>query len=76
MPVAALLALLACGFCIAVHRDRNGTPIGRLIPIRRRTFVPRAEVMAAFATSPVLDESRFRDDLDAAMNQDPFDREW
>jgi prevent-host-death family protein len=55
---------------------RNGTPIGRLIPIRRRTFVPRAEVMAAFATSPVLDESRFRDDLDAAMNQDPFDREW
>lgn len=55
---------------------RNGTPIGRLIPIRRRTFVPRAEVMAAFATSPVLDQSKFRSDLDAAIAQDPFDREW
>lgn len=55
---------------------RNGTPIGRLIPIRRRTFVPRAEVMAAFATSPVLDGARFRSDLDAAIGQDPFDRDW
>lgn len=34
---------------------RNGTPIGKLIPLRRRTFVPRAEVLAAFATAPVLD---------------------
>ncbi|MFU8853432.1 type II toxin-antitoxin system Phd/YefM family antitoxin [Micromonospora sp. SL1-18] len=55
---------------------RNGTPIGRLIPIRRRTFVPRAEVMAAFATAPVLDEARFRRDLDAAIGQDLLDREW
>ncbi|MEO3775561.1 type II toxin-antitoxin system prevent-host-death family antitoxin [Micromonospora sp. B11E3] len=55
---------------------RNGTPIGRLIPIRRRTFVSRAEVMAAFATSPVLDAVRFRADVDNAFDQDPFDREW
>lgn len=55
---------------------RNGTPIGRLIPIRRRTFVPRAEVMAAFATAPVLDEARFHRDLDAAIAQDSLDREW
>lgn len=34
---------------------RNGTPIGKLIPLRRRTYVPRAEVMAAFATAPPLD---------------------
>ncbi|MBM0237241.1 hypothetical protein JNW88_08860 [Micromonospora sp. ATA32] len=47
----------------------------REIPIRRRTFVPRAEVMAAFATSPVLDAARFRSDIDAAIEQDPFDRE-
>jgi prevent-host-death family protein len=53
---------------------RNGTPIGRLIPLRRRTFVPRAEVVAAFATSPVLDPDRFRSDIDAAVDQDPFDR--
>ena len=53
---------------------RNGTPIGRLIPLRRRTFVPRAEVMAAFATAPVLSPERLRADLDAAIEQDPFDR--
>lgn len=55
---------------------RNGTPVGRLIPLRRRTFVPRAEVMAAFATAPVLDAEQFRRDLDAVASQDPFDREW
>ncbi len=55
---------------------RNGTPIGKLIPLRRRTFVPRAEVMAAFATAPPLDAERFRRDLDSAVDQDPFDREW
>lgn len=54
---------------------RNGTPIGRLIPLRRRRFVPRDEVVAAFATSPVLDES-FRDGLDTIADQDPFDRDW
>jgi antitoxin (DNA-binding transcriptional repressor) of toxin-antitoxin stability system len=55
---------------------RNGTPIGRLIPLRRRTFVPRDEVMAAFATAPKLDADRFRHDLDDLAAQDPFDREW
>jgi prevent-host-death family protein len=55
---------------------RNGTPIGRLIPLRRRTFVPREEVLAAFATAPVLDAERFRADIDAATEQDPFDRAW
>ena len=55
---------------------RNGTPIGRLIPLRRRTFVPREEVVATFATSPVLDPERFRTDIDSAVDQDPFDREW
>jgi prevent-host-death family protein len=55
---------------------RNGTPIGRLIPLRRRTSVPRAEVLAAFASAPILDADRFRRDIDAAVEQDPFDREW
>ncbi|AXO35889.1 type II toxin-antitoxin system Phd/YefM family antitoxin [Micromonospora chalcea] len=55
---------------------RNGTPIGRLIPIRRRTFVPRAEVLAAFASAPRLDEARFRADLDAAIDQDLPSRDW
>jgi len=55
---------------------RNGTPIARLIPLRRRTFVPRAEAMAAFATAPVLDAERLRADLDDAVDQDSFDRDW
>ncbi|MDY7086005.1 MAG: type II toxin-antitoxin system prevent-host-death family antitoxin [Actinomycetota bacterium] len=55
---------------------RNGTPIGRLIPLRRRTYVPREQVMAAFATSAIVDPDRLRADLDAAVDQDPFDREW
>ncbi len=55
---------------------RNGTPIGRLIPLRRRTFVPREEVLAAFATSPTVDAGKFRDDLDAVVEQDPFTRDW
>jgi prevent-host-death family protein len=55
---------------------RNGTPIGRLIPLRRRTFVPRQEVMAAFATAPVLDAESFRADIDALADQDLFGREW
>jgi antitoxin (DNA-binding transcriptional repressor) of toxin-antitoxin stability system len=55
---------------------RNGTPIGRLIPLRRRTFVPRQKVMAAFATAPVLDAERFRADIDDLADQDLLDREW
>lgn len=55
---------------------RNGTPIGRLIPLRRRTFVPREEVMAAFATAPVLDSERFRADIDSVIDQEPFSRAW
>ncbi|MBL7255423.1 type II toxin-antitoxin system Phd/YefM family antitoxin [Paractinoplanes lichenicola] len=55
---------------------RNGTPIGRLIPLRRRTYVPRDQVMAAFATAATVDADRLRADLDAAVEQDPFDRDW
>ncbi len=55
---------------------RNGTPVGRLIPLRRRTFVPRQEVMAAFATAPVLDAETFRADIDDLADQDLSGREW
>lgn len=54
---------------------RNGTPVGRLIPLRRRTFVPRGDVIAAFATSPALDARKFREDLDSATDQEPFGRD-
>jgi prevent-host-death family protein len=55
---------------------RNGTPIGRLIPLRRRIFVPREEVMATFATAPVLDAQRFRADTDVVVDQDLSNRAW
>lgn len=55
---------------------RNGTPIGRLIPLRRRTFVPRQEVMATFSTAPILDAETFRADLDDIADQGLFGREW
>lgn len=55
---------------------RNGTPIGRLVPLQRRTFVPREQVMAVFATAPVLDADRFRSEMDDLASQDPFDRAW
>jgi prevent-host-death family protein len=55
---------------------RNGTPIARLIPLRRRTFVPREEVVAAFATAPPIDADRFRDDLDSSIDNDLDSREW
>jgi prevent-host-death family protein len=54
---------------------RNGTPIARLIPLRRRTYVARADVLAAFSTAPRLDAEQFRADLDAVADQDPFTRE-
>jgi prevent-host-death family protein len=55
---------------------RNGTPIGRLIPLRRRTFVPTDEVLAIFATAPSLDGDRLRADLDDSIDSDSFGREW
>jgi prevent-host-death family protein len=55
---------------------RNGTPIGRLIPLRRRTFVPRDEVVAAFQSAPALDPERFRRDIDEAFDQDSPYRDW
>ena len=55
---------------------RNGTPVGRLTPIRRRVFVPRSEVLAAFASAPVLDAERLRTDLDQALDAELPDREW
>ncbi|MDP9791607.1 prevent-host-death family protein [Catenuloplanes nepalensis] len=54
---------------------RNGTPVARLIPLRRRTFVPRDEVKAIFASTPPMDLERFRRDQDATIDQGLFERE-
>jgi hypothetical protein len=41
-----------------------------MIPIRRRQAVPKDEVLAIFATAPVLDIAELRADLDETVSQD------
>ena len=48
----------------------NGEPLARMVPIRRRQAVPKDEVLAIFATAPVLDSAELRADLDEAVSQD------
>lgn len=56
---------------------RNGTPVGELIPLRRRRTVTREEFAAVSANAPVIDATQFRADLDRAIDhdlQDPYGR--
>lgn len=53
---------------------RNGIPVGELRPVARRRFVPAADVVAAFASTPRIDRARFRRDLDVLIDQDPSPR--
>ena len=47
---------------------RNGIPVGELRPARRR-FVSRDLLREAFANAPRIDAERFRDELDAVLDQ-------
>src|SRR5579859_178105 len=54
----------------------NGEPLARMIPIRQRRAVPKEEVLAIFATAPVVNGDELRADLDEAISQDlrdPYD---
>ncbi len=53
---------------------RNGVPVATLAPLRRGQFTRTAEAIEAFRSAPPIDYQRFRDDLDAAVNQDPRPR--
>jgi antitoxin (DNA-binding transcriptional repressor) of toxin-antitoxin stability system len=53
---------------------RNGVPVGELIPLRQRLFVPAEAALAAFAGSPRVAFRRFRKDIDALIDQDPTPR--
>lgn len=55
---------------------RNGTPVARVVPVRRRTFVPKAEAVAAFASAHSVDADRLRSDLDASTDASLPDRDW
>jgi prevent-host-death family protein len=50
---------------------RNGVPVGELTPVRRRRFVSRERVLAAFANAPKVDYERFRTEVDSFLDQDP-----
>ena len=53
---------------------RNGVPVGELSPVRRGRFVSADNVMAAFTRAPAIDRQRFRQDVDAALDQDATPR--
>ena len=49
---------------------RNGVPVGELVPVRRRQFVPTSTVLTAFHQAPPIDAARFRADVDQHVSQD------
>jgi prevent-host-death family protein len=53
---------------------RGGVPVGDLMPVRPRRVVDREAVLAAFAGAPPVDPARFREDVDAVLDQDPSPR--
>lgn len=48
---------------------RNGLPLAELTPLKRRRFVPREDIIQAFASAPAIDAARFRADIDAHVDQ-------
>jgi len=50
---------------------RNGVPVAKMTPLRRRFFVPKEVVLAVFRNAPDIDLARMRADLDAVADQDP-----
>jgi prevent-host-death family protein len=53
---------------------RNGVPVGELTPVRPRRFVSAESAVAAFAGAPSIDAARFREEVDARLDQDPAPR--
>lgn len=53
---------------------RNGVPVGELVPVRPRVFVPAETVAAAYRRAPRIARTRFRRDIDSAISQDPTPR--
>jgi antitoxin (DNA-binding transcriptional repressor) of toxin-antitoxin stability system len=53
---------------------RNGVPVGELVPLRARRFVPAHAVLAAFGGAPAIDSDRFRADVDDVLDHDAAPR--
>ena len=54
--------------------NRNGVPVGELLPFRGRHFVPAEVAVARFADAPAVELQRFRDDVDAFIDLSPAPR--
>lgn len=48
---------------------RRSEPVGELRPLRRRRFVDARAVAGIFQGAPAIDPARFRDDVDAGVEQ-------
>ena len=53
---------------------RNGVPVGELTPLRQRQFVAAEAAVAVFSGAPAVELERFRDDVDAVLDQEPAPR--
>jgi prevent-host-death family protein len=63
----AVLREVQAGQVIVV--TRNGVPVAELRPISPRQLVPRAAIAEAGRRAPRIDARRFREDLDAVVDQ-------
>jgi len=64
---AAVLRGVEAGRTVVV--TRNGTPVAELRHIQPHRFVPRAAIADAQGGAPRIDARRFREDLDAVIDQ-------
>jgi prevent-host-death family protein len=53
---------------------RRGVPVGELVPLRRRRFSRREQIIEVFAHAAPVDGGRFRADLDRQVDQDATPR--
>lgn len=53
---------------------RNGVPVGELTPLHRKRYISAEAAAALFRSAPPVDYKRFREDLDAAADQDATPR--
>jgi antitoxin (DNA-binding transcriptional repressor) of toxin-antitoxin stability system len=54
--------------------NRNGVPVGELVPLRRHRFVSANAAVAMFKDAPRVEWARLRADLDDATDHDLPDR--
>lgn len=55
---------------------RNGRPVGELRPVRPRQFVRTEVLREALRGTGAVDAKRFREDVNAILDQDPTPRVW